>query len=375
MAARSTFARWVGVGVCVCLCARAVAVEPPPPSAIAELLEDDAAGLLAKLTNPTGDPGQGFVEGRDVFSGRAAIRIVPMQRFEPKIAGWAYRIVEKPRPGEFRYLRFAWRADAGARGIMVQLHDERDWRVRLTAGVDAYNWGTKFVAPAPPEKWAVVTCDLYKEFGGVERTIQGIALTVFDGPGGCFDHVYLARSVDDLDRIDATGPRGEAPPKYDDAALARLWREVSDRDASVSYRAFWALARSPDEAVPFVGRALAWPTSAGAAGRVREWIRELDAGDFRAREAATRALGDHMDAAAPLLAEELEAAASPEVRRRIEQLLARARETAGGAGRVKAGVRLLRYADTPAARAWLAGFARGDAGAALTRAAKAALEQ
>ena len=55
---------------------------------------------------------------------------------------------EKPKTGEYRYLRFTWKAD-GCRGIMLQLHDEKDWHIRYTAGVDAHNWGTKFVAEKP----------------------------------------------------------------------------------------------------------------------------------------------------------------------------------------------------------------------------------
>src|SRR5215212_8927926 len=154
------------------------AAEPP---AVAEVLEDNAAALLGKLS---GGPGDGQVEKTVVFSGKESIRIVPMQRYERAIPGWKYRIVEKPGWGEYRYLRFAWKAD-GCAGIMVQLHDEKDWNIRYTAGVDRHNWGTKFVAQRPPGEWTVVTCDLYKDFG--ERTIQGMALTAFDGKAAYFD--------------------------------------------------------------------------------------------------------------------------------------------------------------------------------------------
>ena len=68
-------------------------------AAVAALLEDNAGTLLPQLTNPTGDPGEGHVERAEVFSGRSAVRIVPMQRFHPQVPGWNYRIVEKPLPG------------------------------------------------------------------------------------------------------------------------------------------------------------------------------------------------------------------------------------------------------------------------------------
>src|SRR4051812_30759451 len=76
------------------------------PPAVAELFEDDAENFLKLLTNPTGDPGEGHPEKDVVFSGKAAVRIVPMQRFSPVIPGWKYPIAEKPKDGEYRYLRF-----------------------------------------------------------------------------------------------------------------------------------------------------------------------------------------------------------------------------------------------------------------------------
>src|SRR3954452_5021808 len=152
----------------------------PPRPEVAELLEDNADALLKRLS---GGPGDGAVEKAVVFSGKESIKIIPMQRYARAVPGWQYRIREKPRPGEYRYLRFAWRAD-GCRGIMVQLHDEKDWNIRYTAGLDVPGWGTRFVAEQPPPEWTVVTCDLYQDFG--DRTIQGIALTAFDGRAGYF---------------------------------------------------------------------------------------------------------------------------------------------------------------------------------------------
>src|SRR5262245_5414470 len=145
----------------------AQADDPPRRSAVVELLEDNAAALLKQLTNPTGDPGEGHVEKSVVFSGTESIKIIPMQRFHPTIPGWKHRIVEKPALGEYRYLRFAWKGD-GCAGIMLQLHDEKDWHIRYTAGINQFNWGTKFVADRPPSEWKLVTRDLFKDFG--ERT-------------------------------------------------------------------------------------------------------------------------------------------------------------------------------------------------------------
>lgn len=116
---------------------------------MAKLLEDDGDDLLKHLTNPTGDPGEGHVEKESFFSGKSCIKIIPMQRFHPAVPGWKHSIRERPGPGEYRYLRFAWKAD-GCTGIMLQLHDVRDWHIRYTAGKDEYNWGSRLIAERPP---------------------------------------------------------------------------------------------------------------------------------------------------------------------------------------------------------------------------------
>src|SRR4051794_6614286 len=105
---------WAGI----CWTGAGPAADPARSAAVAELLEDNAEVLLLKLTNPTGDSGEGHVEKSVVFSGKSSIRIVPLQRFEPAIPGWKYQIAEKPGPGEYRYLRFAWKAD-GCLGVML----------------------------------------------------------------------------------------------------------------------------------------------------------------------------------------------------------------------------------------------------------------
>lgn len=183
------------IGGISAVCRVAVAAEA---TGVAVVLEDNAAELLKVLTNPTGDPGEGHVEQTHRFSGREGIRIVPMQRFNNRIPGWAYPIREHPRAGEYRYLRFAWKAEGGT-GIMLQLHDEKDWRIRYTAGRDMYGWGTKYVSDRTPQAWTVVTCDLYADHG--VQTITGIALTNFDAPSAYFDHVYFARSIEELDTL------------------------------------------------------------------------------------------------------------------------------------------------------------------------------
>src|SRR5688572_12813374 len=101
MAARAVLAH-VRVACLACagfILVPVLAADPGPKPAVAALFEDDAEGLLKLLTNPTGDPGEGRVEGDVVFSGARSIKIIPMQRFHSRVPGWQYRIVEKPGPG------------------------------------------------------------------------------------------------------------------------------------------------------------------------------------------------------------------------------------------------------------------------------------
>ena len=325
----------------------------PPVGNVAELLEDEAQGLINKLGSQGG--GRGVVEASDVYSGKAAIKIIPMQLFERNIPGWSYRIVEKPAAGEYRYLRFAWRAQGAVKGIMLQMHDEKDWNLRFTAGVDVPNWGTKFVAATPPSRWTVVTRDLFAEFG--QRTIKGIALTVFEGDCGYFDHIYLARTIDDLDRIDVTGlcEVFSLPPRLNDDKLDQLWTDLAAEDASKAYLAFWTLAAAPARSTPFVCQNLAFPHSAGAIPQIKIWIAELDADQYAVRERATQHLTQNLEVASEFLKKGLEDA-SPEARTRILQLLERAADKGArtrSAERINKALRLLKYTNTPGGRAFL----------------------
>jgi hypothetical protein len=341
---------------------------PPRQPAVAELLEDDADGLLAKLKSRAGD---GRSEAADVYSGARAIKVTPMQVYDREVPGWKYRIVEKPGPDEYRYLRFAWKAD-GCAGVMLQMHDARDWVIRYTAGQNTQGWETKFVADQPPADWVVVTRDLYADFG--ERTIQGLALTAFGGKAAYFDHIYFGRTVDDLDRVDATGAAARPPEALAPGDLAGLWDDLGGPSAPRSYAALWRLQAAPEQAVPFLRGLLTVPGTGPDAAQLRRWVADLDAGRYATREAATAQLAGHLEAAAPHLREALGKGPSPEQRERAERLLAGLRVEAEAA-RVARAVRVLEFADTPAARKCLEDLARGPEGARPTAAARAALRR
>jgi hypothetical protein len=338
------------------------------PRPALELLEDKAANLLKQLSE--GGPGEGHVENTVVFSGTSAVKIIPMQRFQSRIPGWKHRITKEPKAGEYRYIRFAWKAD-GNQGIMIQLHDARDWFIRYTSGIDQFNWGTKFVAAQPSGEWELVTRDLFGDFG--ERSLTGMALTAFGGRAAYFDHIYLGASVEALDRIDATGLARKRPIALTRDDEERLWRDLAHANTSKGYLAFWTLVHAPKHSVPMILSKAAARKAPDNAAQVRLWIAELDSDQFASREAASKRLSDNVEAAAELLEAALAGNPSAEARVRIERLLAAHQKTRPDPKHLEQAVRILEYAATPEARRALEELSRGSAGARVSERARAAL--
>lgn len=228
------------------------------------------------------------------------------------------------------------------------------------------------MANKTPAEWVVVTRDLFADFG--ERIIEGIALTAFNGKAAYFDHIYFGRSIEDLDRIDATGALTDKPMALGNEDLARLWSEVGGTSAPKAYGAFWQLRASPTEAIPFLRKKLAVADGGPGAEQIRKWIRELDADRFVIRNEATKKLTEHLDSAALHLEETLRGTPPPELRQRIEKLLELHKSDSTTELILKA-VRILEYTEKPEARKCLEDLAKGTSGTRATIAAKAALKR
>jgi len=117
-------------------------------------------------------------------------------RFSPRIKGWEFRIRENPGPGEYRYIRLAWKA-AGAYGVMLELAADGRWPPaerplrRYHAGRNTTGWQSVEISPSAPEEWTVVTRDLWNDFG--DFTLTGIAPTAMGGDA-LFDRIELLQS-------------------------------------------------------------------------------------------------------------------------------------------------------------------------------------
>jgi hypothetical protein len=173
-----------------------------PPPALYRLFEDEPS-FVAQL-NEGG--GKASLEADDRYAGQAALRVAPDQRFRSRLPGLGVKIVEKPGEGEYRYLRFAWKKKGGG-SVLLQLNANGAWGPKRGEKKPSYRYEAG-PANSPldaeaikvdaklPEGWTVVTRDLFADFGAFE--LDGLAFTPGDGEYALFDHLYLARSEEDL---------------------------------------------------------------------------------------------------------------------------------------------------------------------------------
>jgi len=157
------------------------------------LFDDDPA--FVDLLNQ--GEGRAVLDTADRFAGQASLRMSPPQRFSLQIPGWQYRIVEHPAPGEYRYLRFAWKS-CGGTGVMIELAGDGKWPPadkplwRYYSGQNTTGWAARQAAADAPQQWAEVTCDLWKDFGPF--TLTGLAPTALGGDA-LFDRIELLREL------------------------------------------------------------------------------------------------------------------------------------------------------------------------------------
>jgi RNA polymerase sigma factor (sigma-70 family) len=158
--------------------------------------------------------------------------------------------------------------------------------------------------------------------------------------------------------------------------LEAAWSDLAAADAVRARRGLWALAGSPERALPFLKEALA-PAPAPAADdkQTTRLIAALDDDSFEARERASAELAKLGGAVEPALRRALERPPSAEARRRLEALLAKlegARFTPEHRRALRA-IEVLEEIGTPEAEKVLSRLAKESPVAYLAAAAKAAL--
>jgi hypothetical protein len=175
-------------------------------------LFDEEADFAAQLTERP-EKSTANVQEKDAANGRRCLAVTPLQSFSANLRGWNYPIAEKPQPGEFRFLRLAWRKEGGG-GIMVQFafNGAFDGRTRrVYSGPNEVGWPGALVEKESPKSWKVVTVDLWKELGGA-GVLTGMAFTPMKAGVAYFDAIWLARGEADFKAVPKSGVPERADP-------------------------------------------------------------------------------------------------------------------------------------------------------------------
>jgi WD40 repeat protein len=205
------------------------------------------------------------------------------------------------------------------------------------------------------------------------RFASGVSALVFSADGkrlvsGGGDTTVLLWDL--AGSVPHEGPRRE---NLSAPQLEALWADLSSGDGARADAAVWALVAAPEQAVPLLEERLR-PVSPADAGRVAALIAGLDSDQFRERAEAARGLEELGEQALPAMRKALAGGPSPEVRRRLEDLVEKLTRPESPA-RLCAlrAVAVLEYADTRRTRALLKTLAGGIPEARLTQEAKAAV--
>lgn len=151
--------------------------------------------------------GQASLFADEKYSGAASVKVTPDQKFNPMLPGLAVKIREKPGPGEYRYVQFAWKKQGGS-AICLQLNHDGQWgpaegkpnSFRYHAGPGGECFGASLAVDGNlPAGFTVVTRDLFADFG--EFTLMGLALSPVDGEFALFDHIYLGNTPESFELV------------------------------------------------------------------------------------------------------------------------------------------------------------------------------
>ncbi len=169
------------------------------------LFEDDPQ-FLDQLRQ--GD-GTGEINRAEAYTGAAALKVVKGEVGNTLLFSEPLSIRQQPKLGEYRLIRFVWRKQQGS-PVCLQLAADGHWgeentpqkrqTLRYDAGTGNLSHGGAFrTEERLPGGWVVVTRDLVGDWG--EFTLTGLSFGTPDDQPAFLDHVYLARTWQDLDKI------------------------------------------------------------------------------------------------------------------------------------------------------------------------------
>jgi hypothetical protein len=159
-----------------------------------------------------------------------------------------------------------------------------------------------------------------------------------------------------------------------DKELNALWAQLAEQNASRAFSALTAFLVTPDLSALFLTERLP-PVPHDTPTRIRQLLADLDKDQFAARQTATKELEKLGARAEPAIRQALAERPSPEVRRRLESLMAKIGDPAGCPHNLQLfrAIEVLELLGSPDARKALERLADGSARSWLTQEAKASL--
>jgi WD40 repeat protein len=257
-------------------------------------------------------------------------------------------------------------------------------RILATGEADfvAFSPDRRYLATAGPKSlqlWELATGRAVLRLPSVERfqspldnaCVSSLVFTP-DGRGivtGMPDTTILLWSL-------APGGAAAHPNKPDTETMKHWWADLGGDDGPKGYAAVWNLATAPPaKTLTFLNERLR-PASELDGKRVRKLTDDLDSEAFAVRQRAFQELEKLGEDVVPALRRVLDRKPTLEVRKRLEDLLSRARTLhAGDMLRGVCAVEVMERINSAEARQALARLAKGAPEARLTREANAALDR
>jgi RNA polymerase sigma factor (sigma-70 family) len=212
----------------------------------------------------------------------------------------------------------------------------------------------------------VASGNVRRRFVGHQNRINAMAFS----PDG---RLAVSSSTDATALVWTVQPSGQ-PLTAEDVEAA--WERLAANDAARAYEAMGRLLASPSEAVALLKQRLA-PVVATEQTVLDRLLRDLDSDRFAVRRKAAAELMELGELAEPTLRKAAATPNSLEVRRRIDQLLAKLESGPLPARQLREvrAIEVLEHLATPAARQLLEKLATGAPAARLTREAKASVSR
>jgi WD40 repeat protein len=221
--------------------------------------------------------------------------------------------------------------------------------------------------------WDVATGEELRHLEGHAGEVYALAFTP-DGNrliSGSFDTTALVWDVSDLKPQDHPEEKKRSAKEWEE-----LWSRLGDADAARAYTALCTVVASPKQALSVLAGHI-HAESEPDWKKIAQFIADLDSDQFSMRKKASDELEKIGEAAVPSLRKALTGEPTPEARKRLEELLAKAADKPpdGDTLRSLRAVEVLEHISTPESRQLLQKLTAGTPDARLTREAKASLER